>query len=227
MDHNQAVHLRAADRYLLGELTGEERERFEEHYFSCLECADEVRAGELLRANAAAVLGSRSRERAEARGWLEWLRWRPALAGSWALAGVFLAVTLYQSLVLLPGLRDRISELSGPQAVERYALRALSRGEDLTVAVPSGSRFIQMAVHLGPEHRFAAYSGELLDAAGARLLAVPSPAPRQPGLPLEFLIPAEKLPEGACKMVIRGFENQARSGPGTEVGTYVFVVRRN
>jgi len=28
-------------------------------------------------------------------------------------------------------------------------------------------------------------------------------------------------------MVIRGFEDQARSGPGTEIGSYAFVVRRN
>ncbi len=34
-----------AERYLLGELSAEEREKFEEHYFSCQQCADSVMAG--------------------------------------------------------------------------------------------------------------------------------------------------------------------------------------
>ncbi len=36
----------AVDRYLLNELTTEERMRFEEHYFECAECADAVEAGQ-------------------------------------------------------------------------------------------------------------------------------------------------------------------------------------
>jgi anti-sigma factor RsiW len=53
MEHDEAEKSQAVERYLLGELPVTEREAFEEHYFSCPECAEEVRAGLLLQANAA------------------------------------------------------------------------------------------------------------------------------------------------------------------------------
>lgn len=43
MDHLDAVRLRAAERYVLKQLTAAEAEAFEEHFFSCPECAEEVR----------------------------------------------------------------------------------------------------------------------------------------------------------------------------------------
>lgn len=43
MDHLDAIRLRAAERYVLKQLTVAEAEAFEEHFFSCPECAEEVR----------------------------------------------------------------------------------------------------------------------------------------------------------------------------------------
>lgn len=43
MDHLEAVRLRAAERYVLKQLTAAEADAFEEHFFSCPECAEEVR----------------------------------------------------------------------------------------------------------------------------------------------------------------------------------------
>ncbi|HET8772667.1 MAG TPA: zf-HC2 domain-containing protein [Thermoanaerobaculia bacterium] len=45
MDHAEATTTHATDRYLLGELTAAEADAFEEHYFDCLECAEELRIG--------------------------------------------------------------------------------------------------------------------------------------------------------------------------------------
>ena len=45
MEHSEATETMASARYLLGELTEEERERFEEHFFGCSECARDVRDG--------------------------------------------------------------------------------------------------------------------------------------------------------------------------------------
>ena len=56
MDHKQAVEDHAVERYFLGELSPEERDAFEEHYFTCTECAAEVCAGARFRANARRVL---------------------------------------------------------------------------------------------------------------------------------------------------------------------------
>lgn len=45
MQHTEATAMEATDRYLLGELTAAEADAFEEHYFECIECAEELRIG--------------------------------------------------------------------------------------------------------------------------------------------------------------------------------------
>jgi len=45
MDHGEALQMMAAERYLLDELTPEERDEFELHMFGCQECALDIRAG--------------------------------------------------------------------------------------------------------------------------------------------------------------------------------------
>jgi hypothetical protein len=45
MDHATAIETHAAERYLLGELIGSEAEMFEEHYFDCAVCAEDIRDG--------------------------------------------------------------------------------------------------------------------------------------------------------------------------------------
>jgi hypothetical protein len=47
MAHQEAEKTMAVDRYLLNELTLQQRMRFEEHYFECAECADAVEAGQV------------------------------------------------------------------------------------------------------------------------------------------------------------------------------------
>jgi anti-sigma factor RsiW len=44
MDHQTAIKTLAAERYVLGELTGAEREAYEEHAFNCVVCAAELKA---------------------------------------------------------------------------------------------------------------------------------------------------------------------------------------
>jgi len=49
MNHLQAVNTSAAERYLLEEMSELERHAFEDHYFSCADCAEDVRVGALMR----------------------------------------------------------------------------------------------------------------------------------------------------------------------------------
>jgi hypothetical protein len=42
MDHEDAVRLQAAEKYVLGELAQELCEAYEEHYFDCQQCATAV-----------------------------------------------------------------------------------------------------------------------------------------------------------------------------------------
>ena len=43
MTHDDAMKMMAAERYILGELEPSERDAFEEHFFDCTICADDVR----------------------------------------------------------------------------------------------------------------------------------------------------------------------------------------
>lgn len=56
MDHRAAVETGATERYLLGELEEPSRSAFEEHFFSCAQCAEEVRTSARFVANARVVL---------------------------------------------------------------------------------------------------------------------------------------------------------------------------
>ena len=56
MEHQFAVDRKLTERYVLGELEAEEREEFEEHYFTCAVCAEDVRIMSELVTNAKAVI---------------------------------------------------------------------------------------------------------------------------------------------------------------------------
>lgn len=54
MGHDEAVQTQLVEKYLLGQMAAGERDRFEEHFFDCELCAEEIRTGLLLMDNAAA-----------------------------------------------------------------------------------------------------------------------------------------------------------------------------
>ena len=55
MTHADALRTLAAERYLLDEMSEIEKFAFEDHFFDCAECADDVRAGSAMRAGAKAA----------------------------------------------------------------------------------------------------------------------------------------------------------------------------
>jgi hypothetical protein len=114
MDHSEAVRLMATERYILGELSPETREAFEEHFFECQECALDVRAGAALIDEAKQQLLEQVPARATAspkpppprRDWFSWLR--PAFAVP--VFAALLVVVGYQNLATIPSLRSAARE---------------------------------------------------------------------------------------------------------------------
>lgn len=104
MDHEVAAKTHAIERYLLGEMPTSERDAFEEHYFTCAECAEEIRsASTLMRDMKSALRDFRSAPKSSSPGWLSWLR-PPVLVPTFA--ALLLAVTVgYQNTVVLPDLK--------------------------------------------------------------------------------------------------------------------------
>jgi len=121
MDHTAVVREKTTERYLLNELDPQVRDEFEEHYFSCAECALDVSAAFQFVEHSKSVLAESSKPSPVGvvpdrgprcgtwviRGWSTggWLAWlRPVFAAP-ALA-LLLAVAGYQSLVIVPRLQS-------------------------------------------------------------------------------------------------------------------------
>src|SRR3954447_10602903 len=100
MDHEAAAKTQAIERYLLGEMPVPERDAFEEHYFTCHECAEGIRAGSELTGDLKVVLRDFRRPQVrERRSWFAW----PVLGGAYAAA--MTAVLVYQNVAVLPVLK--------------------------------------------------------------------------------------------------------------------------
>ena len=87
MDHNEAVRLHAAEKYLLGEFSPVQRDEYEEHYFTCEICAEDLKASAAFMDGARQVLREGNLEKAGVKsrveagpGWFAWLFCRPPLA---------------------------------------------------------------------------------------------------------------------------------------------------
>jgi hypothetical protein len=117
MEHSEAVRLNAAEKYLMGELTDAQRDEYEEHYFDCVACGEELKATVAFVASAKEVAregeAGRAEEKASARARGDWLAWlRPAFVVPAFAALVLLAVVSYQNGVTIPSLKNGASEQS-------------------------------------------------------------------------------------------------------------------
>src|SRR4051812_14376426 len=104
MDHEVATKTHAIERYLLGEMPSSERDAFEEHYFECTECAEEIRsASATMREMKAALRELDTARRNSPPGWLSWLKPQMLVP---AFAALSLALVVgYQNTVVLPDLK--------------------------------------------------------------------------------------------------------------------------
>lgn len=136
MDHNEAVRLQAAEKYLLGELPREQHAAFEEHFFDCSVCAEEMKATAAFMEGARQVSRQQVTETVDikglvpasptTRGWFAWLR--PAFA-----VPVFAALLLfigYQNGVTIPNLKQASTGVVVGEGAKSFSLlSADSRGE--------------------------------------------------------------------------------------------------
>jgi putative zinc finger protein len=178
MDHTAVVREKTTERYLLNELDPEVRDAFEEHYFSCPECAQDVSAGSQFVEQSKAVLAENSNpspvgvvpDRGPGYGtwftggWFTggrfaWLR--PAVAAP-ALA-LLLAVAGYQSLVMVPRLQ---SELKQPQVLPAVSVNVGTWGAGGTpTSIPEGKGLL-LFVRIPPDRAYARYTAELYNPGG-------------------------------------------------------------
>jgi hypothetical protein len=197
MTHQEAVSTLASERYLLEEMTELERHAFEDHFFDCPECADDVRAGAYLRECA------RPGMRAQGTG-------QPAPSSSvvafpskpaprkiptfipWAAAATLALVSGYQALFLGTG---RSGPGFEPQALAPVALRPASRGAEAVVVVePDKPVALALDVNIGANagRPAAELEYDLRTIDGPSILSGRAPAP-EAGSPLFLLVPGASL----------------------------------
>src|SRR4051812_38998578 len=108
MDHSGAVQI-GAERYLLGQLDPQVRDEYEDHYFNCGECAEDVRLTAAFLDNAKPLLRANEAKRQPAPFKSRWFGWLwPMPAGAAAFAMMLLGVVGYQNIVLLPQYRQQL-----------------------------------------------------------------------------------------------------------------------
>lgn len=220
MTHDEAMRTQAAERYVLGELAPELRDAYEEHFFDCTSCADEV----LLAARVAEGVGLQPRVavpvRAERRWWSwGWLRSPvPGYAMAVSLAGVL----AFQSLVTIPRLSQQTASLVQPLALASFNLTTLdSRALIGTVIDPPAGVPYSLLVSIPPDPPARSYEIVIVGPANNERLrvAVSAEAARDT---IQLLIPPGRLAPGSHRLRIDGV---AEAGPRFEVSGNDFTVQ--
>jgi len=160
MEHERAVQSLAVESYLLGEMTPGERDAFEEHYFECGVCAEDVRSASQFLEDMKGVLGTAHRPSAipmpgreardlrspgsshgsshgssQRRNWPAWLQ-QPQFAA--ALVAVFGILAAVETFSTIPGLKHQVSEISAPRALRSKVLKPQTRGASTVLSLKRG-----------------------------------------------------------------------------------------
>jgi len=208
MTHQQAIDTLAAARYLLDEMQSDERSAFEEHFFGCDACADEMRSAAAMLQGTKA--GFAAAQPGAPRSTFTWYR---SVVLPWAAAAALAIVAGYQAWWVIPSLR-RIDAV----ALVPVTLHPASRGAETVVPVSRKAPAVTLAID-GIESDSRTISWTLSTSDGHVITAKDAPAP-PPGAPLLLLMPSWTLTGGMH--YILAFRDTA--DPGRSLGEYRFMV---
>lgn len=228
MDHSDALRLKAAEKYISGDLPGDLRDQFEEHYFDCAECTNDLKAlatfvtaSRIVFEEEAAAKVPLRQPQVERTGWLNWLRPIIAVPAIAALA----AVVVFQSAVTIPALKNRIAVEPAAQVYESsYRLQGTTRGESVpTMAIHANESFA-LDFDFTPSRAFQGYKGNLLDASEKTVLTF-AISGEQANKELHLAVPAGTVQPGKYHLVFAGEDGTMSSDPKTnEVQRLSFAV---
>jgi hypothetical protein len=234
MDHTEAIEMHATERYLLGELSSSETAAFEEHYFTCPDCAADVESATALVENAKAVF---QEEAAPDRGRLvaqptrrpsAWgnllAAFRPRFALATGFATVLLgAICSYQALVSIPRLKEAAYSANSAFVLPAFALAGRARGDEATISIPRDTRSFAVYFDLDPQAGYPEYRYVLKDAAGSVRFALRGHAPAA-GQPVTVSVPTRELQPGRYDLVVNGLRGaQEEAG----ISNFPFILQFN
>ena len=219
MDHTEATHMKAAERYVLGDLSVSEVEEFERHFFDCSQCSEELRTLAIFQDNARAAFLEPGPSPSPAS--LPATGAKPERAGwrlNWNWAPVFAALVA----AIFGGYEFGARHGSvTPQSIGAYPLYAAARGDETVITPPAGARFYSLYVDRTWDRDFSSYRAVFRDASGAERFSVAVAAPAS-GRAMYILAPAQALPAGKYSLVMEGRDS---TGAETETARYPFTLR--
>jgi anti-sigma factor RsiW len=185
MDHFEAKHLNAAEKYVLGELTPELRDDYEKHYFDCADCSEDVRAAATFvtaskqifqQDPVARPVAAPVRVPEKVSGFSAWFAWlRPAIAVP--VMAALVAVIVYQNVASTPGARNSAAPREAQAFASSFRLQGSVRGnnEPTKIAVGANEPFA-LDFDFTPSQTFPNYEARVLDASGKTIFAAPLPS---------------------------------------------------
>jgi hypothetical protein len=190
--HQEAVETLATERYLLDDMSGADRQAFEDHFFSCDICADDIRVAAAMRRGAeAGFAGTATAGRVVpmvARPPVTKAVWYRSAALPWAAAAALAIVTTYQSFWMVSSPpRD-----GSPVALAPVTLRPASRGAEAIVPLPAGGGPVTLAIEINEPAESGQLAYTLTTSEGREVASGRAAAPA-PGTPLLLLIPPTTL----------------------------------
>jgi hypothetical protein len=228
MDHEEAKKMHAAEKYVLGELKGELRDQYEEHYCDCADCALDVKAAAAFIAaskdifqEAPAAVPVVREERPKTSGWRGWLKPLIAVPAMAALA----VMLVYEGHHLKSGLNEPTVTQQNLVVSENFGLRGGDRvaNENNLVRVRANEAF---GLHFDfiPSQSFEKYLAEVQDQGGHALLRFAIPAERI-NKEVNYVVPPGLLRAGNYVLAIYGdaVEKPGQTGK-TEVASLPFTV---
>jgi len=236
MEHERVVQSLAVESYLLGEMTPGEREAFEEHYFECGICAEDVRSASQFLEDMKGVLGTgrqplaipmpsreaqEQRSRGSSYGW-NWLAWLQPQYGAAlvALIGIIAAVETFSTI---PSLKQQVGELSVPRPVHSTVLKPQTRGASSVLTVKAGESALLTLDGLELPSATASRLQFVVKSNGDR--DVLSFSGEYPGAdePVIISFPKLDLPAGSYVLHV---EMTSAAGTARELGRYPFELKR-
>lgn len=214
MDHREAHSTKAAERYLLGEMSEPERYDFESHYFECDECAGDVRAVHAFAKGVQAVCAEEPvpmrvrpapTPKAPRVSWSAWLT--PALAAALGM------VAIYQGFMVIPGLRWQTES----RAMAAVPLRAAARGDEQVVEIRRDQPVTLLSLDVNGVEPDAPLRYEMTGPGGKRIANQTTAPPA--GSPLiVYLTNTDVTQPGNWTLTLR-------DAKGMEVSQYPFVAQ--
>lgn len=244
MLHAQIESGEVIERYARKQLSPEDRQAFEEHFFACDECFEKLQATERFLAGArdAAERGllegdAEVKPTGAAGGWPAW-----AFAACACAAVAFGVMAAWMILVRIPALNRELEGAKSQLRVHQQTLARLqpeegageaaeanvplvilqaSRGQETTVAdVPAGAEHLVIWVEIGPA-RYRSYRLQILSRSRQTIASLDNLKPGPYGA-LAASVPVAQLPAGKFRVTLVGQDPP----PASLVGEYRLQIRK-